>query len=107
MQIKNIAPARAASISDSDKSVRIQRNKKAKTGVLRSNKYPKNAHSHHVIQRYCALFKKAEMTEPKYMLHIAEDCTGVRTNQSIKDGMGGPVGSRSNAVKQYKKSETN
>ena len=41
------------------------------------------------------------------MLHSAEDCFVKRTNQNtIKDGLGGPMGSRDEAVKQYKKSES-
>ena len=38
------------------------------------------------------------------MLHISEDCTGVRTNRTIKYGMGLSVGNRDDTVKQYKKS---
>ena len=38
------------------------------------------------------------------MLHRVEDCTGMRTNLTIKDGMGGYVGSRADTMKQYKKS---
>ena len=44
------------------------------------------------------------MLEKKYMSHSAEDCTCMRTNRTIKDGMGGSVGSRYDTVKQYKKS---
>ena len=65
---KNIASARAASISDSDKSVRIPMRKKYKTGVLRSKKSPRRAHDrHHDVQHYYVLCKKSEMTEHKYM----------------------------------------
>ena len=39
------------------------------------------------------------------MLHSADDFTGVRTYQTIKDGMGRSVGSRADNVKQYKKYE--
>ena len=45
------------------------------------------------------------MPERKYMFHSAKDCTVMHTNRTIKDGMGGSVGSRANTVKQYKKSE--
>ena len=45
------------------------------------------------------------MTEQNYMSHSSKDCTGVRTNWNIKDGMGGYVVSRTDTVKQYKKSE--
>ena len=38
------------------------------------------------------------------MLHSAEDCTGMRTNRTIKDVMGASVGSRADTMKQYKKS---
>ena len=41
VKTKKIASARAAYLSDSDKSVRIPRKKKAKTGVLCSNQCPK------------------------------------------------------------------
>ena len=39
------------------------------------------------------------------MLHRVEDCTGMHTNLNIKDGIGGSVGSRSDTMKQYKRSE--
>ena len=40
------------------------------------------------------------------MSHSAKDFFGKRANQkTIKDGLGGPMGRRSEAVKQYKKSE--
>ena len=45
------------------------------------------------------------MFERKYMSHGVDDCTGMRTNRTIKDVMGGYMGSRSDTVKQYKKSE--
>ena len=46
------------------------------------------------------------MHEIKYMLHSSEDCFGKRPDQkSIKDGLAGPLGSRADAVKQYKKFE--
>ena len=45
------------------------------------------------------------MPERKYVSHSAEDCTSVRTKRSIKDGMGVPIGSRTHAVQQHKKSE--
>ena len=96
MQIKNIASARASYPSDSNKFVRILRKTKAKTGVLRSNKSPKRAHSrHHGIQRYGVLWMKAVIPERKYTSHSSKDCTGVRTNRSIKDVLGGPMGIRS------------
>ena len=40
------------------------------------------------------------------MLHNSGDCFGKRSDQkSIKYGLGGPMGSRAEAVKQYKRSE--
>ena len=45
------------------------------------------------------------MTERKYTSHSAKECTGVRTSLYIKYGLGGPMGSRTDAMKQYKKSE--
>ena len=105
VNIKKISPARSASLYDRDTSLRILSNKKAKTGVLRTNKSPKKEHRHHGIQRYCVIYNKAVIDERNYTSHSAKDCTGVRTNRFIKDGMGGLVGSRTYAVKQYKKSE--
>ena len=41
------------------------------------------------------------------MSHSAEDCFGKHSDQkSVKDGLGGPMGSRAEAVKQWKKSES-
>ena len=45
------------------------------------------------------------MPEHKYASHSTEDCTGVRTKRFIKDGMGGPIRSRTHAVQQHKKSK--
>ena len=104
--IKKIASARAANLSDSDKSVRVLHRKKAKTGVSNTHKSPRRAHDmHHVTHCYCVLFNKSGIPERKYMSHNTEDCTGVRTKCSIKYGMGGPIGSRNNAVQQHKKYE--
>ena len=82
--------------------------KKAKTDVLRSNKSPRRAHErHHGVHSNCVIFKKARRPERKYMSHSAKDCTGVRTKHPINDGMRGPIGISTNAVKQYKKSKNN
>ena len=88
------------------KSVKIPRRNKAKTGVLRSNKYLKRAHNrHHGVQRYFVLCNKVGMPERKYLLYSAEDFTGVRTKCPIKDGMGGSIWSRTNNVQLYKNYE--
>ena len=40
------------------------------------------------------------------MLHSAEDCFGMRSDQNyVKDGLGGPMVIRSEDVKQWKNSE--
>ena len=104
-QIKNIASARAAYLSDRKKSVRIPRKNKEMNGVPRSNKPQKKFHNHHSIQRYFVLCSKSGMPEQNYMLHSADDFTVVRTYQTIKDGMGRSVGSRADTVRQYKKYE--
>ena len=53
------------------------------------------------------LFKKAGMTQQKYISHSVEDCFGKHTNQNtINDGLWGPVGSSAEAVKQYQKSDS-
>ena len=105
VHINKISSAGAASLYDSNNSVRIPNKKKAKTGVLRSNKLPKKTHRHHGIQFYCVLFKKSGMTDINYTSHSSKDYTGARTNQSIKYGIRGPVVSRANSVIHYKKSE--
>ena len=106
VQINNIASAVSASLYDRDESMRIPMKKNSKPGVLRSNKSPKRAHSrHHGIQRYCVLCNKSGMPERKYTSYSAKYCTGVHNNRTIKDGMGRPMGSRTDAVKQYNNSE--
>ena len=66
-QIKRIASDRAASLSDSNDSSRITSKKKARTGILRSNKGPhKKVHKHHGTQSYLVLCKMAWMPERKY-----------------------------------------
>ena len=54
-QINKIDSARAASIYDINEYVRIPRKKKARTGVLHSNKSPKEEHKYHGIHRCCVL----------------------------------------------------
>ena len=64
--IKNITSAREASLSNSDKFVRIPRSKEANNGVSNSHKSPRRAHDRdHGAQRYCVLFKKARIPECK------------------------------------------
>ena len=104
-QINKITYARAATLSDRNESASIPRKKKARTGVLHSNRPQKKAHKNHGIQRYCMRCKKAGMPEKKYMPHSAEDCTDVRTNRTIKDGMGVSVGGRTDTMNQYNKYE--
>ena len=105
--IKKIAVARAASLSDSNKSVRIPRRNKGNTGVSNSHKIPRRANDrHHGTCRYCALFKKSVMPERKYMSHSTKDFTGMSTKRPIKDGMGRPAGSRNHYVQHHKKSES-
>ena len=105
-QIKKINSDRAASLSDSNDFFMIPRKKKARTGILSSNKGPhKKAHKHHGTQCYCVLFKKAGMSQRKYMACSVKNCTGVCTNQKIKDGMGVSVVIRADTVNQYKKSK--
>ena len=105
--INKIASAISASLSDSDVYVRIMRKKKSilGAGVLCSNKVSHNkTPNHHSTQRPCVIYKKAGNPEQTYMLHSVEDYFGKRTNQNnIKDGLGEPMVSRAEYVKQYKK----
>ena len=60
----------------------------------------------YIAIRNCIPCKKAGISEQKYMLHSSEDYFGKRSDQkTIKEGLGGPLGSRSDAVKQYNKSK--
>ena len=82
-QINKIDSIRVASHSNSNRSIRIPRKKKAKTGVLCNNKEPNNkVPKHHGTQHHCVLCKKSGMLEKKYMLHSAEECFGKRFNQT-------------------------
>ena len=104
--IKKIASDREASLSDSDKSVRVPRRNKSKTGVPNSHKPPRRAHDrHHGEHSYCVLFKKSGIPESKYMSHSTKYCTHMRTKRYIKDGLGGPIGSMTHAVQQHNKSK--
>ena len=106
VHIKKIDSARSASLSDSKESARIPRIQKDKTVASRSHKTPRRAHDrHHGTQRYCVIFKKSGIPECKYASHSTKDCTGVHTKGSIKDGIVGPIGSRTHYVQQNKKSE--
>ena len=49
--------------------------------------------------------KKSGIPELKYLSHSTEDCIGMHTRRTIKDGMGGPMVNRNNYMQQYKKSE--
>ena len=88
--------------------MRIPRRNKANTGGLSYNMSPIRAHDrHHGVHRYCVLCKKAVIPKRKHLSYNAKDCTGVRTKRTIKYGMGGPMGSRTNSVQQYRNSEEN
>ena len=65
-QIKKIATSRTASHSDSNESVRVTRNNKARTCVGLKQQ-GENIPKHHCAQRYCIICKKAGINEQKYM----------------------------------------
>ena len=91
------------SLYDSNESVRIPRKKKTRTGVC-FKQQGKSTPNKHSKQRYCVIYKKAGITEQNYMSHNSEDCFGKIYNQkSINGGMGGPMGIRTEDVKQYKR----
>ena len=51
-------------------------------------------------------YKKAGMHERKYKSHTSENIFGHGSDQeSIKEGLGGSLGNRNSAVKQFHKSE--
>ena len=92
-QTKKISSDKSSSRSDRDGLFRIPRKNKARTGFLLNNKVPpKKAPNHCGNQHHCVIFKKAGITEQKYMSHSAEDYFGKSYNQdTIKDGLGGTM----------------
>ena len=76
-QIKRIATSKAAPHYDSNESIRVSRKKRDSTGVItKDTQQGKKTPNYHGAQWYCVIFKKAEMPEQKYMLHIPEDFFG-------------------------------
>ena len=61
-QIKKIETLIAASLSDSNKSIRVTRRKKASNDVQLKQQGEKMT-KHHDAHRYCILFKKARRPE--------------------------------------------
>ena len=106
-QIKRLETSRAASNSDSKKSVRLMCKKRVRTGFLPNRKHQGGEMpNHHEIHWYCALCKKAGIPEKKYMSHISENCFGkLSYQQPTKLEMGGSIGNRADAVKHCKKYE--
>ena len=50
------------------------------------------------------IYKKTGITYLKYVLYSAEEFFGKHTNhKNIKDGLGGPMGIRAKAMKEYNK----
>ena len=100
-QIKRIVTAKAASHYDSNESIRVLCKKRYINGVTtnrkqQGGKMPK----HHGAHLYCVLYKNTGMPDRKYMSHISDNCFGKRSDQhSIKDGLGGALVNRSDAVK--------
>ena len=78
-QINRIATSRKASLSDSNKSVRIPRKKKDRTGV-NSNQKGKKTSNHHSAQRYCGLSIQAGVPDQNYMSHNSEESFGKRSD---------------------------
>ena len=67
-QTKRHATSKAASHSESDESIRVLHKKRVRTGVIPNRKQQgKNTPKHHGIHHYCVLYKKAGMTERRYM----------------------------------------
>ena len=106
--IKRLAPSKAAPIyPDRDDSVKGRCKKEARTGVLPSQKqHEKNTPKHHGSQRYCITCKKSVIPGRKYTLHSSNNYFGNISDQaSVRDGFGGTVDNRADAVKHYQKTE--
>ena len=95
--------------SDRNERPRVLHNNKARAGVLSDFKHNKNKKPKHGgIQRYCVIRNRAGIPDHEYMPHSAETCFGNRSNQvSLKKGLGGNLGNRYAAVKNFNKSEEN
>ena len=90
---------------DSDASTEVTFKNKARTGILTVHKQQsKKTTNNKVSQSYCVLCKNSVTTKCKYKLHISETFFGRSSEQeSIKEGLGGSLGNRNNAAKQYPK----
>ena len=104
-QINRIAISKEESLSDSNESASIPSKKKVRTGVYfkqQGKKTPKQDSA----QSYCVLCKKGGMPEQNCIFHNNEDCFYKRfVHNYINDGLRVPMGIRSKAAKQYKRSE--
>ena len=86
-QINNISYTISASHSDSDKSIRVPRKEKSRTGLLHNNPNI-NSPKRHGTQSHCMLCKNSVIPEKKYMLHSSEECFGRRSRQnSVRIGL--------------------
>ena len=105
-QIKRIASLKAASNYNINKSIRVLNKKRGSNGVITDHKQQGgNMPNHNSAQRYLILFRKAVISEQKYMSHNSGDYLAKCSYHNlIKGELGGPTGSRAEAVKQYKRS---
>ena len=74
-QIKRIASLKAASNYNINKSIRVLNKKRGSNGVITDHKQQGgNMPNHNSAQRYLIFFRKAVISEQKYMLHRSEMC---------------------------------
>ena len=106
--IKRLATSKVAPVnSDSDKSVKVTRKKKASTGVLPAcNNKVKNTPKYHVAYRHCVMYKKSGMYDCKWKSHTSKTFFGKSSDRAyVKDGLVGTMVNRSNAVNHCQKNE--
>ena len=103
-------PATSKSVlvnSDSDDSVKVMSNKKARTSVLLNLKQQvKNTHNHHGSHRYCVICKKTGIPERKWKFNSSENLFGkISYHASVKYRLGGALVNIAYAVNHYQKTE--
>ena len=104
--IKRLSTSKADPVnSDRNDSIKVPLKKKARNGVLPDRKQQeKKTPKYHGSQRYCILCKKAVIPESKWKSNSSKKSFVKRSNkENFKDGLGGALSNRDDAVKHYQK----
>ena len=87
----------------------MPRKKRESNGVLPDrNQQGKKTPRHNGSQHYCVMCNNSGINERKYKSHSLQNLFGGVSDQAyVKEGLGGSLGNRVTAIKQYQKSEIN